>query len=278
MKKILLVALAFATVQFSSAQVETPQPSPASKMEQKVGLTDVTVNYSRPGVKGRTIFGDLVPYGKVWRTGANKNTTISFSDDVMIGGKELKAGEYALFTKPNAGSWDIYFYTDTNNWGAPRKWDDAKVALTTTAKVEKLPFNVETFMILITNIKTNGASLEFVWENVMVEVPFTVPTDKKAVANIEKVMAGPSANDYFDSATFYYDNGKDINKAKMWIEKAVELSDKPRFWYIHTQALIYKKAGDKKAAKKAAERSLALAKEAKYDAYIKKNEDLLKTL
>ena len=278
MKKLLLIVLSFLTIQITEAQIQTPKPSPEGKLEQKVGLTDVKISYSRPGVKGRTVFGDLVPYNTIWRTGANKNTIISFSDDVTISGKELKAGEYAIFTKPNKDFWEIYFYTDTNNWGAPQKWEDSKIALKTTAKVEKLPFNVETFMILITNIKTNGASLEFVWENIMIEMPFTVPTDKKAIASIEKIMAGPGANDYYEAASFYFDNNKDINKAKIWIEKAVELSDKPKFWYIHKQALIYKRAGDKKAAKKAAEHSLKLATDAKYDAYIKKNKDLLKTL
>jgi len=271
-KLLLLVALSVLTIQLVTAQVKTPQPSPASKMEQKVGLTDVTVEYSRPGVKGRTIFGDLVPYGKVWRTGANKNTIVSFSDDVMVGQQALKAGDYAIFTKPNKDSWEVYFYNDTNNWGTPQKWDDTKVAVKTTVKVEKLPFNVETFMILVTNIKNNGASLEFVWENVMVEVPFTVPTDKKTVASIEKVMAGASAGDYFSAARYYLEEGKDINKAKTWIDKAVEMTkDKPRFWYLRQQSLIYANAGSKKEAVSIAKESMKLAEKAGNADYVKMN-------
>jgi len=277
MKKLLLVALSVFTIQLVTAQVKTPQPSPTSKIEQKVGLTDVTVEYSRPGVKGRTIFGDLVPYGKVWRTGANANTKITFSDDVKISGQELKAGSYAIYTKPEATTWEVYFYNDTNNWGTPQKWDDTKVTAKATVKVEKLPFNVETFMILVTNIKNNGASLEFVWENVMVEVPFTVPTDKKTVASIEKVMAGASAGDYFSAARYYLEEGKDINKAKTWIDKAIEMTkDKPRFWYLRQQSLIYAKAGSKKEAVSIAKISMMLAEKAGNADYVKMNKNSIK--
>lgn len=273
MKKLFLAVCLLGMTQVN-AQVETPQPSPASKLEQKVGLTDVTLSYSRPGVKGRTIFGDLVPYGKMWRTGANKNTTITFSDDVTIGGKEVKAGSYAIFTKPNAASWDVYFYADTNNWGTPQKWDDSKVVAHVNAKVEKLPFKVESFMILITNLKNDGAMLEFVWENTLVEVPFKVPTDSKAVASIEKIMAGPGAGDYFAASRYYLEEGKDINKAKKWIDKAVAMtSEKPRFWYLRQQSLIYAKAGDKKGAISIAKKSLSLAEKAGNADYVKMNKE-----
>lgn len=274
MKKLVLALLFVGSMQLSTAQIETPQPSPSTKIEQKVGLTDVTLEYSRPGVKGRAIYGDLVPYGKLWRTGANKNTTITFSDDVTIAGQSLKAGSYAIFTKPAAANWEVYFYSDTNNWGTPRKWDDSKVAAKVTAKAEKIPFNVESFMILFTNLKNNGASLEIIWEKTLVEIPFTVPTDNKAVASIEKSMAGPSAGDYFSAARYYLEEGKDINKAKTWIDKAVSMtSDQPRFWYLRQQSLIYAKAGDKKGAIKVAKQSLSLAEKAGNADYVKMNKE-----
>lgn len=273
MKKLFLAICLLGMTQIN-AQVETPQPSPESKLEQKVGLTDVSIAYSRPGVKGRTIFGDLVPYGKMWRTGANKNTTITFSDNVTIGGKEVKAGSYAIFTKPNAASWDVYFYADTNNWGTPQKWDDSKVVAHVNAKVEKLPFKVESFMILITNLKNDGAVLEFIWENTFVEVPFNVPTDNKAVASIEKIMGGPSAGDYFAASRYYLEEGKDINKAKEWIDKAIAMTnDQPRFWYLRQQSLIYAKAGDKKGAINIAKKSLSLAEKAGNADYVKMNKE-----
>ena len=274
MKNLFLIAFSVLTFQISNAQVETPQPSPASTLEQKVGLTDVTVEYSRPGVKGRKIFGDLVPYGKLWRTGANKNTIVTFSDDIKIDGKELKAGSYSVFSKPGATSWDIYFYNDTNNWGTPRNWDDTKVALTTNVKVQDLPFNVETFMVLITNITNNGGSLELVWEKTFVEIPFTVPTNKKAVASIEKTLSGASAGDYFSSARYFLEEGQDISKAKMWIDKAVTMtSDNPRFWYLRLQSLVYAKSGDTKGAIKIAKESMALAEKANNADYVKMNKE-----
>lgn len=261
-----------------NAQLETPAPSPFAKLEQKVGLTDVTVEYSRPGVKGRKIFGGLESFGTTWRTGANNNTIITFSDDVKIAGQDVKAGSYAIFTKLNsAKSWDIIFYNDTNNWGTPKQWDENKVVATAKVEVMEVPFNVETFTIDINSITNNGAKLELIWEQSYAAVPFTVPTDEKVSKNIRKVMNGPNANDYFASAVYYLESGKDINKAVEWIDKAIEkTAKKPKFWMIHQQALIHAKSGDKAGAIKAAKKSLALAEKANYDAYIKKNEEVLK--
>ena len=204
MKKLLLVFAVFAMSFASYAQIETPAPSPLSKLEQKVGLTDITVEYSRPSVKGRKIFGDLEPYGGLWRTGANKNTIITFSDDVTIAGQDVKAGSYAIFTKLNSATqWDVMFYSDTENWGAPREWDDSKVVATAKVEVMEIPFSVETMSIDINNITTSGGTIDIIWEKSYVGVPFTVPTDNKVSAAIDNVMAGPSANDYYASAVYF---------------------------------------------------------------------------
>lgn len=272
-KKLIALVLFIGLSYTINAQVETPQPSPSSKVEQKVGLTDVTIEYSRPGVKGRTIFGDLESYGKVWRTGANKNTTITFSDDAMFGESTLKAGTYAIYTIPNKESWEVIFYTDSDNWGTPQKWDDNKVAVKVTAKVHEVPFNVESFTIDINNLRDDSATLDMMWEKTYISVPFSVPTSKLATASIDKVMAGPSVNDYVDAATYYYENDLDINKAKEWIETAVALRKEPAFWHIRKQALIYAKLGKKKEAIEAARRSLELANTAGYDNYVKMNEE-----
>ncbi|NER17450.1 DUF2911 domain-containing protein [Spongiivirga citrea] len=260
-----------------NAQVETPQPSPFSKMEQKVGLTDVHVEYSRPGARGRTIFGDLVPMGKLWRTGANANTKITFSEDVKVGGKDLKKGTYAIFTKPNTTAWEVIFYSDANNWGTPRKWDDSKVAATVTAQVQEIPAMIENFTIMFDNLKTDSAELGIMWENTYVGMKLEVPTDKAVSASIEKVMAGPGPGDFFSSAVYYLETGKDINKAMKWIDKAVAMTEKePRFWYLRQQSLIHAKAGKKKTAIAAAKQSLKLAEKAKNADYVKLNTDSLK--
>nr|BFF40718.1 DUF2911 domain-containing protein [Tenacibaculum mesophilum] len=276
MKKILLSLFVVAISTSINAQLKTPAPSPSAKLEQNVGLTDVTVEYSRPSMKGRTIFGDLVPYGKVWRTGANQNTKVSFSDDVTIDGKILKKGTYALYTKPGKDSWEVIFYSDTNNWGTPKKWDDSKVAVSTTAKVEAMPMKIETFTMSIDDLTNDSAVLGILWENAYVGVKFNTPTDKAVEKSIAQVMRGPSANDYFSSAVYYLQEGKDINKAKNWINKAVDMTkDQPRFWYLRQQSLILAKAGDKKGALKAAKASLAGAEKAGNADYVKMNKEFI---
>ncbi len=269
----MVLAVAFTV----NAQIETPQPSPFSKVEQKVGLTDVTIEYSRPGVKGRTIFGDLEPYGGLWRTGANKNTIVTFSDDVEIAGQPVKAGSYAIFTRlTSAKQWDVHFYTDTNNSGTPRNWDDSKVAATATVEVMPIPFNVETMTIDINSITDNSAKLEILWEKSYAAIPFTVPTDKKVSSAIDNVMAGPSAGDYYNAAVYYVTAGKDANKAKQWMDKALSMMETPRFWHLRQKSLVYAAAGDKKGAIAAAKASLADAEKSKNANYVKMNKASLK--
>lgn len=277
MKKLLLLFMTCATIYSVNAQVNAPAPSPFSKLEQKVGLTDVTIEYSRPGVKGRKIFGDLVPFGKVWRTGANARTKITFSTEATVDGQTLQPGSYSIFTIPSAESWDIIFYNDGKNSGTPKELDPEYIAAKTTAKAYPVPFDIETFTIDLNNLSNSGGRLEFIWEKTWVGVDFTVPTDDAVMASISKIMNGPSAQDYFDAAAYYSQSGHDIKMAVKWIDKAVEMTkEKPRFWFIHEQALIHAKSGDTKGAIAAAKASLALAKEAKYDPFIQKNEKVLK--
>lgn len=276
MKKLVLFAFAL-TLMFSvNAQIETPAPSPFSKVEQKVGLTDVTLEYSRPSMRGREVFGNLVPYGKMWRTGANKNTIITFSDAVSIDGQSLEAGSYAIFVTPNEKSWDIAFYSDTENWGTPREWDDAKVAAKTSVKIVSVPMKVETFTITFDNLTTNGAELCFILENTMANITFEVPTGEKVSAAIEKTMAGPSANDYYAAAVYNLNEGKDLEKAKFWMDKAMAMVKEPAFWQLRQQSLLYAKMGDKKNAIATAKMSLEKSKEAKNADYIKMNTESLK--
>lgn len=273
MKKLLLSLAVFSTIQLSQAQVKTPQPSPKSSLEQTVGLTQVSIEYSRPSMKGRTIFGDLVPFGKTWRTGANQNTTVSFSDDVTIDGKTLKKGKYALFTIPKAEAWDVIFYSDTDNWGTPENWDETKVALKTSAKAMMLNKPVETFTIAVGSLDNNFATLDLSWERTMVSVRFDVPTQKTAMASIDKALAGPTSGDYFSSAQYFYQSNGDMNKALEYINKALELNKEKPFWYSRQKSLIQAKLGDKKGAIETAKISLAAATAAKNDDYVKMNND-----
>nr|WP_299340000.1 DUF2911 domain-containing protein [Allomuricauda sp.] len=275
MKKLALFLFATLLSVSMEAQLQTPQPSPSSKLKQTVGLTEVVVEYARPSMRGRTIFGNLVPYDALWRTGANKNTTVSFSDDVTIDGKELKAGTYAIYTKPGEAVWEVIFYSDTNNWGVPREWDASKVALITKVEALEVPVPTETFTITIDDLHNNGAALGMLWENVYVGVKFTVPTLEKAGKSIEQVMAGPGMNEYYAAASYYLEEGKDLEKAKEWIDKAVSMNDKA-FWVMRKQSLIYAKLGDKQGAIEAAKRSMAAAESAGNSDYVKLNKDSLK--
>jgi hypothetical protein len=282
MKKLLFSALAFVLTFGLNAQIETPQASPFAKMEQVVGLTDVSIEYSRPAMRGRTIFGDLVPYDKLWRTGANKNTQITFGDDVTIDGQTMKAGTYAIFTKPGTESWEVIFYSDANNWGTPQNWDDTKIAAKTTAKTYLMEYPVESFTISLGDLTNNSAVLGFLWEKTYVPVKFEVPTDVKTTASIDKAMAGPGANDYYSAAVYYLQEGKDLTKASNWMDKAIEMRKATSkdgtepFWMMRQKSLLHAKMGDKKGAIKAAKRSLELAEKAGNADYVKMNKDSLK--
>jgi len=271
-KVVLLLALLLNSLTFQS-QIVTPQPSPKCILNQMVGLTDVEIEYSRPGVKGRNVFGDLVPFGKVWRTGANSNTTISFSEDVIIDGKTLKKGKYALFTLPRVESWEVIFYSKTDNWGTPEVWDEADVAVRATVVPQMLNKNVENLTIDINNLDNNFGYLNVSWEKTLVSLKFEVPTQKTAMASIDKIMAGPSAGDYFSAAQFYLQSNGDMTKALTYVNKALELNKATPYWYTKLKSLIQAKLGDKKGAIETAKISLAAAKIAKNNDYVKMNED-----
>lgn len=271
MKKIFI---AFIIATFSiTAQVKSPQLSPKATLFQVVGLTDVEVVYSRPSARGRGIFGDLVPFGKLWRTGANENTTISFSEDVVIDGKTLPKGKYALYTTPKADIWEIVFYSKTDNWGNPEVWDESKVALRTNVKPEMLTNNIESFTIDINNLDANFAFLDLSWEKTLVPIKFEVPTQKTALASIEKALAGPTAGDYYSSAQYIFQSNGELAKALLYINKALEINKEKPFYYSRLKSLIQAKIGDKVGAIETAKVSLAAAEIAKNQDYVKMNKD-----
>lgn len=275
MKKLFLFLCTGVLSAAVSAQVTVPQPSPSAKVEQQVGLTDVSLSYSRPGMKDRTVFGNLVPYGERWRTGANKNTTISFSTKVSIEGKELPKGTYAVYTIPQKDSWEVIFYKDHNNWGLPEEWKEEKVALKATARVDELPFEMETFTIFINELKSDSAHLSFIWENTVATLPFEVPSEEMALSSIERVMSGPSAGDYFAAASYYHDENKDLEQAYEWIKKAVEMGDPDAYWVLRRKALIEADLGKKDDAIATAKKSLAAAEKAGNMDYVKMNRESL---
>ena len=274
MKKLffLTALLTLAALAPMSAQIKTPAASPNCKVTQDVGLIKVDVAYSRPSAKGRKVFGELVPFGDLWRTGANASTKVTFGDDVKVGGTALAKGTYALYTVPGERQWDIVFYKNTSLWGAPApadyKMED--VAAKVTVASSSLRDAVETFTIEISNLKNDGATIDLMWENTAVSLPLEVNVDSKVMANIDRVMAGPSAGDYYNAASYYHDAGKDLKKAYEWVKKANEMQ--PRFWTLRKQSLIEADLGLVKEAIATAEKSKTLAKEAGNNEYVQMNE------
>jgi hypothetical protein len=278
--KNLFVLMLVAVCLVAEAQIQTPSPSPAATVTTVVGLTDVKVVYSRPRMKGRKIFGEgenvLLPYGKIWRTGANSSTRISFSDDVTIEGNALPKGEYSIFTWPGATEWTVSIYKDLSA-GEP-DYKKENEAFQFKVKPEKLTERVETFTINITDIADNSASakVQIAWENTSVKFTIGVDFDSKVMKSIE---AGTkvSANNYSAAANYYFENGKDLKKALEWITLACN-ENPDAFWNLLTKAKIQKALGDKTGAIASSNASRAAAEKAKNASYVKMNDDLMKTL
>jgi Protein of unknown function (DUF2911) len=275
MKKLLsILAFTFLSGIAANAQVKTPQPSPAAEVHQTVGLTKFEIVYSRPGARERAIFGDLVPFGKVWRTGANKAVQFGVSTAVTIGGKELKAGNYALFTVPNKDSWDIIWYEETEIWGTPENWVDSLEACRVSVKTSSLPNMVESFTMEFTDVSDGEyGMLNISWEKTMVSVKIEVPTEDITMKSIESTLAGPSSGDYYKAASYYLSAGKDMKVALEWISKACEMRGEEAYWYYRKKSLIEAELGMFKEAIATAEISLKNAKAQENNDYVKMNED-----
>ena len=241
---IFLIVLGFA----ATAQVLTPAPSPAASVSTVVGLTDVKIDYSRPRAKGRKIFGEgadfLLPYGAIWRTGANNGTKITFGDDVTVEGVAVPKGEYLIFSWPGASEWTISLYKDITLGGNTDSYDKTKEAANFKVKSEKLTEKVETFTINISDIAddSKSAKIQLAWENTSVKFKIGVDYDAKVMKSIEAATKVAPGN-YLNAAVYYLENGKDIKQALEWANKAAEAN--PAFWVLYQKARIQKAAGDK---------------------------------
>ncbi|MCS6967810.1 MAG: DUF2911 domain-containing protein [Cytophagales bacterium] len=253
-------------------QLNTPQLSPAAKVTQAFGLGEVTVSYSRPAMRGRVIFGDLVPYGALWRTGANAATRFTFTDEVIIAGKPLPKGEYSLFTIPGQTSWTIIFNKNPNagTWNYKQEED----ALRFEVKPETLPTPVESFTINFAEVKATRMVVELMWEKTIVRFPIETEVDSKVMAQIERMLDPKrDAGLYYQIASYLYENDKDIVRAYDLITKSVELQ--PQYWTLHLKAKIEHRLGKYKEAIATAERSLSMAREANNNDYVRLNEKLI---
>lgn len=265
------ILLAFTTAQ---AQLKTPAPSPTQTIKQDFGLSSVELIYSRPGIKARKIFGDLVPYGQVWRTGANAATRLKFNDDVMIGGQPLKAGEYALYTVPGESEWQIIINKGSANWGTDYKQEDDLFRI--KVKPMKMDAAVETFTMQFANVKPTSMELHIMWDKTAVAIPITTDVDKKVMAQIDQLINNDN-RPYFNAAMYYLETGKDLNQAVAWFDKALE-QNPSAYWVYHQKANALAKLGKKEEAKQTAAKSMQLAREQKNEDYVKLNEKLIASL
>jgi hypothetical protein len=266
---------AFFAVGAAAQPLRTPAPSTTQTIKQELGIGSVELTYSRPNVKGRKVFGDLVPYGSVWRTGANGATTLLFSDEVTIGGTKLPAGKYGLLSIPGASEWTLILTRQTDVTSpAAYKQDQDVVRIKATPKALSAP--VETFTMQFADVKPAGADLQIMWDNTAVNLPITMDVDTKLMAQIDNLM-NKDNRPYFQAAMYYMENGKDINQALAWLDKAVAQTP-DAFWIHHQRANALAKVGRKEDARQAANKSIELAKKAQNGDYVRLNEKLLATL
>ena len=275
-KKIfLLVAASYFIFSSEAQQLNTPQPSPTANIKQNFALSSIEISYSRPGVKGRKIFGDLVPYGKVWRTGANNATTISFGEDVMIAGKKIEHGKYGLLTIPGETEW-TFIITKQLDVTSPAAYKEDQDVVRVKAQPATLPFSIETMMINIDNIKSNSCVIGLAWDNIYASFDVSADVDSKVMKQINDAMQNDS-RPYFSAALYYIDNGKDLNKAVEWLDKAYA-QDPDAYWVMYQKARALKMLGKKADALAASNKSVELAKKGKNDDYVALNEKLQKEL
>ena len=261
MKNKLALTLIFISY-LSYSQLLSPVASPKTKIIQKVGLVDINLEYSRPSKKNRKIFGGLVPYGKIWRTGANNPTLISFSENIKLNNKLIEKGDYHIYSVPSKSKLDLIIYEKTDAWGSLSDFDESLIKARVVSNFIDLPFTVETFTIAFNDISNNGASLIINWDNKQAVYMIDVLTKGKMIENINKTLSeNPTANDYRKAAVYYYEENIDIAKAVKWIDIAFKDTDNLKYWQLRYKALIYEKAGNIIKAKEYAEKGFKNAKE-----------------
>ena len=270
MKKLKTIAALFLITSGSmitSAQtLKVPAPSPLQTIKQAFALSDITIEYSRPGAKGRVVYGDVVPFGKVWRTGANSTTKITFGEDVKVEGNAVAAGTYGIYTVPNKETWEIMLYKDVTLGGNVADYKKENELLRFTVKPTSIANKVETFTMNFTDVTPTNTNIELVWESTRVAFSVTADIDSKIMKNIETALAKDS-RPYFQAAGYYYDNNKDLKTALEWANKATEMNPKAYYMFM-LKAKIELKMKDNKAAIATAEKVITLAKEDKDDAYV----------
>jgi len=274
MKKILMMTLLLGMMFNSYGQgIKIPAPSPGQTIKQDFSLSSIEVNYSRPVIKGRKIFGDIVPFGKLWRTGANSPTKFTFGEDVKVAGQLLKAGSYQVMSIPSEKSWVIIFSKGTNG---VFNYNSSEDVLKVTVPSTTLASSVESFTIQFSDVASNKLNIQMAWEKTSVSIPVETDVDAKIMGSIDRAM-NIDSKPYFEAASYYFETGRDLKKALEWASKAAE-SNPTAYWVFHLKAKIQVKTGDKVGAKATALKSIELAKAGKNDDYVALNQKLIDSL
>lgn len=273
-KSLWTLALVASLAGTAQAQIRTPQPSPSATVSQGIGLGKVTIDYSRPALKGRKMFGDQVPYGKVWRTGANTATKLTLDADMTINGKVVPAGSYALLTIPGENEWTIIINKTAQSFGA-FAYKESEDFMRFTTKVEKLATPAEFFTIEFTDFTSTATNIAIRWENAQVKFSIKTDPDAQIMAQIQAETAKADAKPgvFSAAANYYFDTNRDLKQAREWADKVVEADKK--YWTYYLRGKIAAKQGDCKTAKADAEAGLKMAQEAGDDAYIKNHKGVL---
>lgn len=280
-KQLFSLAVAALALLFTTglnAQLTTPSASPTIKLETMIGMTDFHATYSRPGAKGRDLFtaDGLVPTGEIWRTGANQVTKFTFGDKVMIMGNDVPAGDYAILTKPNGAKWEVMMFPyESSNWSS---YVEKTPAATVTIDAKKTGMDVETFTIITQNHTMDAADVVIMWGNTMAAIPVKTNAKKDVMAQIDRVMAGPSMNDYYQAASFMAEEEgmAEKKKALEFITKANEMAGgDQKYWMVRRQGLIQEALGMKKEAMASFKASMELAEKAGNMDYVRMNKKSL---
>ncbi len=272
-KSLTLVLIILLGSNAIAQQLKVPAASPTQTVKQAFGISEITIEYSRPGVKGRVVFGEVVPFGKIWRTGANSTTKITFGDDVKIEGVDVKAGTYGFYTIPNADSWEIMLYKDLTLGGNVANYKTENEVIRVKVKPNTLANKVETFTMGLSDITSTTANIELTWENTRVAISVVTEIDSKIMKTIESTIV-QDTRPFYQAANYYYENNKDLKQALEWTEKAIVANPKA-YWVVLLKAKIQLKLNDKKVAIATANQVIIMATADKDDSFIKQAEKLI---
>lgn len=262
---------------YGNAQINHPKASPFAMVEQEMGLSKISVKYSRPATKGREIFGGLVPYGRIWRVGANESTKITLDTDMTVMGNTLPKGTYALYAFPEASEWQIVFHKNISHWGDGRKNYDPKEDLfRAKVKPQKKLHHQENFLIAFDSITHNSANMTLTWAETQVNIPFSVDTHAQMEIEIAKqITENPKAQTYYEAARYLQEQEKDYKRALEYLNKALELGG-DTYYFHRVKSLVQAALGDYKSAVQSAEKSLEISKSLEKDEFVRMNEKNIK--